>query len=1006
MIAGVLTASELSYLRTHPQRTDIFLAIPTYSVIYTARVNGTPADTDGLYEIDFDGGAGTLTDVDAGMTMLVGSAAGLSDIGIARIRKNAALGDTLFSIGTTSEIDFSDNQYITITNEFGLWPKHPYIDPATGTAYMDQDIAYTNQHLYFDPVPVMGPHAVAELTGASVTIPWTASGSYSCADSASVLTYAWTCSGATVATPASSATNITFTSAGTYLVRLVLTATYAAGPATKTTTAYRYVIIYNSDHPLIKAPILESCEGDHSTGDWSYRVTLHSQADTATIRNRVLCLLVAEDWYGDTKISIGPIAGRENIICAGWIYGESITRSNDTGDVSFEVHGPTFWLDNMQGYPTGVDDALVDPTAWTQIEALSVRKGLWHFLHWRTTATSVMDIPLLSPAWEVAAPRRLATTYTPAGSLSEQLRAIADRIFMRAICDRYGRLYCDVDPQITDVTNRTFPDVYPAEIQDEDWRDDITIERRIVSAASLVDVSGIYWSGTIATSSALFAISPGHYYKHYGRPEKRDRLSLLDQAQCNDLAGLYAGWLNNEFPNTDIGFSYNLRAIDIAPSMFLTLSIAAGDTPREITWASKRMIPRRVSFERDSGEAVMLTSGTFEAETTAETAMIGDPPLTPPDPPPPPDPPIPPDPPLPTEAELIVVMNKTQIGRSFNFFEASPVWENMLVGALTTAGDLRNICINSVGQAWVTAANGWYYCANIAAIGATWTQVVSIAAARAFTDVGTGEFYGCVVNKVTDVGCAVLCNALSDADDKLHWWFDATHTAVSCPIPPYLSAGALGPYPPYNLFVVGAAPGTVITGLEGIFDGGCGYQNAPAGTGDKVSVPYANRQMQVISTGDPGGTYGVNNSNLLVALSSLEVTVKSGVKYIRPVIEIATGHLLWTKEGAIGVGKDYDLMIDAIVQAIPWTTGGVTGVFGSGVTQAVGGAYIFVDTYDHILWVARTEAAINDYRSIAYTEDGGVNWQTKDGNWTAAIGAYAGSDAANCPVVARYSYSA
>ena len=478
MLNGELTAAELALVRTHPQRTDLYLAIPTYSVIYTARVNGTPASTDGIYEITFDGGAGTLTDVKAGMTMMVGSAAGLNDIGIARIRQDAALIDTEFQIGTTSEIDFADDQYITITNEFGLWPRHPYVDPATGTAYMDQDIAYTNQHRYYDPVPVMGTHAVAELTGASVSIPWDASDSYSCSDEASVLSYAWTCAGAVVSTPAASTTDIVFSSAGTYLVRLVLTADYGGG-ITKSTIGYRYVVIYDAEHPLIKAPVLESCEGDYSAGGWSYRVTLYDECDTATIRNRALCLLVAKDWYGTTQQSIGPMIGRENIVCIGWINGESILRPNDRAGVTFEVNGPMWWLEKMEGYPTGVDDDTAPPTAWTTIEELNTRKGLWHFLHWRTTATSILDIPMIVPAWEVAAPRRLATTYTPAGSLSEQLRAIADRIFMKAVADRYGRIYCDVDPNLTEVVNRTFPDVFAnsPELTEADWRDEIKIGR-------------------------------------------------------------------------------------------------------------------------------------------------------------------------------------------------------------------------------------------------------------------------------------------------------------------------------------------------------------------------------------------------------------------------------------------------------------------------------------------------------------------------------------------------
>lgn len=506
MIAGVLTAGELALLRTRPQRTLLYLAIPHYNTIYRARVNGTPTTNDNTVSIAFDGGVGTLTNVKAGMTLLVGSTLGNWDAGMARIRVDATGGDTSLYIGITSEIDWTDDQYLTVIDDYGLWPKHPYINPATGTAYMDYNIAYTNENVYGDPVPIMGTHAVLELTGASVTVNFDAGDSYTCIGTPDHYDYVWYCNGVLI----SNADNvdITFTSTGTYLIKLEITADYAVGSPVieKTSVAYRYVIVHDSISPLTTSFMLESCSGSFDEGGWSYRVTMNDNAGTTDIRDRMLCMLVAKDWYGDTQQSIGPLTGRENIICIGWIDGESLRRSNDKSLVSFDVQGPAFWLGAQEGFPTGIDDTNATPTDWLHIEELTPRKGLYAFLHWRTTATAVMDCYL------TADDHRLATTYTPAGSLLEQLRAIGERVNAKSVCDRYGRLHCQIDTQFIIPASRTFPVVQT--MSDRDWRDEISIDRRTVPPIGQVDLSGVYYSGDISTSNAIFSLSPGHYPQH------------------------------------------------------------------------------------------------------------------------------------------------------------------------------------------------------------------------------------------------------------------------------------------------------------------------------------------------------------------------------------------------------------------------------------------------------------------------------------------------------------
>jgi hypothetical protein len=112
------TSGDLINLRSNNQGVKFGLAINKPVTIYTALVNQVFASTDGVIEIEYDGATGTLADVKEGMTLYIGSAAGLRDKGIARIRKTPTV--TKLFIGAVS-IQISDNDHLTVVNDFALW---------------------------------------------------------------------------------------------------------------------------------------------------------------------------------------------------------------------------------------------------------------------------------------------------------------------------------------------------------------------------------------------------------------------------------------------------------------------------------------------------------------------------------------------------------------------------------------------------------------------------------------------------------------------------------------------------------------------------------------------------------------------------------------------------------------------------------------------------------------------------------------------------------------------
>ena len=163
MMARAATSPELTLLRAPGHASRLYAAILQPATIYQARVNQTFTTTDGVLEITYDGGSGTLADVLPDMALLVGTSAGARDIGITRVRSIDA---TKIYIGETSDIPWTDNLYLTVINDFGLWAKHVRI--SAGIPFMDGGIEYSDQHSRFDPTPIMGPHRVLKLEGVTV----------------------------------------------------------------------------------------------------------------------------------------------------------------------------------------------------------------------------------------------------------------------------------------------------------------------------------------------------------------------------------------------------------------------------------------------------------------------------------------------------------------------------------------------------------------------------------------------------------------------------------------------------------------------------------------------------------------------------------------------------------------------------------------------------------------------------------------------------------------------
>jgi hypothetical protein len=626
MTARAITAPELAILRSEGQFSRLNLAIVNPSVVWVARVNGTPVSNDMVGFVPWiDATFGDVNSLQYGMTVLVGSSAGDGSKGEARflsasgsiISGSTVVATNAINIGFTSEIAFADGDYLTAIDEYGLWPKQAIF--AGGVFFCDNNTPYTNQHDpdALRPVPVLGPDIVLYMSGSSVS--YTPDAGDSWVLSGSVVSYAWSfapyvsgspaISGSATATP-----TVTFYATGAYTIGCTVTTNNGISA-----TGRRVVYVYSDLAPLVSQFSPESCQGDWKDGGWSFEATMYAQAEQATVRDRAKVFLLAHDFIATSgsgvsgsPVSIGPLAGYENIVATGWIAGETIQWNPELSTVKFAVRGPHWWLGHVASQQAGIVDTNETPTNWNFYQNLTYDAFLWHIITWRCTAGEVMDV---YPSGDT---RRIVGTTAAWGTIWAQLSQVGSTKFLIApACNRFGQMYNQQDTNYLPAASRaSVPTVM--DVTKADWQDTIEIERRTVPEVAFMDCGGFSWDGASDTPSAFRSGAWGTAVGRHGRMDRRLENALTvagGQAECNALAGILLGYENNKLPSIGLQLASFNRFFDICPNQYGQFSLAAGDTPRGITLTDQKFVPRSIAFVWDADTHAPYVEITAEGQS-------------------------------------------------------------------------------------------------------------------------------------------------------------------------------------------------------------------------------------------------------------------------------------------------------------------------------------------------------------------------------------------------------
>ncbi len=592
------TVAEETLLRTRPHNTKLYLSIYKPNTVLACQVNDVSISK-GARTINYDNvTSGSYQLIQSGMTMYVGSYPGWSDRGRIRVRFADA---SKITVVENSHIDWEDDLYLTVVSFFEISARYPRI-VASGTStywYKEYDIPYTNQNSVLGSFVCMGSHFAGFLEGypddpggQHCEVYYSASGTSNL--KGEPLSYFWFFEGATVTgsnqhTPG----YITYNAPGFYTTRLIVSGTASAD------ISYRHVSIHDRPDinvtsawnlPVIKWSLTD-LSGSRDQGGYMARIRIDENVPDTVLRDGSLIVIFADDWYGNTKQSIGGNSlGRQHIVFTGYVMDGTIQYNYQSSFVEFEVGSPTEIMKISEGFSVSIQDSRDPsndaatnpdiPSGWVVLLDMDIKRAIYHYLKWHSTVLLCCDFQYKGYDYPIQYFDSDRTSlYDAVNSLLEG--AVPGKL----VSDRQGKLWAESDIFI----DWSYYDEV-MQITKQDWMGDPVIDQSMVDTVSSIEVGGIAYKplDNPPTSTAYLSAAPGTTPNYKGKVMQRQGLALDSQAQLNSLAGNLLAQLNNQFPAIDLTLAGNYRNYDIAPQERIFFNIDDSDTVRGFHFTSKR----------------------------------------------------------------------------------------------------------------------------------------------------------------------------------------------------------------------------------------------------------------------------------------------------------------------------------------------------------------------------------------------------------------------------------
>ena len=615
--------------RDHPYHYQGYLFLLKPQPVFKARVNMSSISYP-FQRLTYDTVTlGAYTDIEPGMTVLLGTSDGADDLGRnrARLSSEGVATATDIYVGQFSrgvkdgEFDVADDAYITVLDDYRVWAKIPRVTDKL-VVYKD----YKTEYSECEPQPPVANAGVGyagftDLSTNVITVDFDGSASFAVAAGASIASYAWDFGDGTPSTGNTAQVNGVTFPAGFRWVKLTVTDS-------------------NGQTHTARVPVLAADPAASDNGVIRrFRVTEHvcrreGQEITFEVREAInladypagtLVMYWEREVYAGAAGSLAGPAGREHMKFIGWLDEEPVVIQADEHDTEqyvelrcVDVGGR---LSRLPGFPFTLERDST-PTKWHQLKGLNLDRFVWFTLMWHSTALDLADFTWSGTGETYACP----SLGGDEGTLWEQAAQRAEAIAHVLTCDRWGRLRLWPNPLLRDVGERT------ATVQESLTGADVLDVRYARQEAPRVHWLWGYAVKVQATDAdvlpasgltAFACVAPGKAPGQGAVDAEHNQALVADQNELNVRTGhRYAVEHNPAESVFEVDLAHGGDAgLDPARLEWIRLTLTAEEAAqRGLTFTNERFLPIEMTIGHDHEAQTKRVSLTLQRERVGTPA--------------------------------------------------------------------------------------------------------------------------------------------------------------------------------------------------------------------------------------------------------------------------------------------------------------------------------------------------------------------------------------------------
>lgn len=626
----VLSTEDAAVLRQFPQTVRRYLSAAPRVAVFAARVSGGTVQRDaasgGVIAIPYTSvTVGGYTDISAGMTLDIGTAAGAADVGQVRVR-SADGAHILIAETVEAGTAIAAGQYLTARNEFRPWLVRPRRTEEAGDAayptsfseYHDYDDAYTDENSAIPPkanITTAGftparPAGFVDAGETYRTLTLSGASSITLAAGAAISAWLWEIGDGTLVSGMLASASITARfPVGFRYVTLTVTDSNGASALMRLP-----IWVHDAEHRPITEFVVTRDETE-AGGGREMRFEVFGDADASIIPEGSAICYWEQAAFGDD-----PARGLYRGQFLGWATRDATLFKLYRSRYTLEVSGAAGWLDRFGGYAQTLVDPGRTPSAWHEMQQLTLDRAAHYALRSYTNILTLVNF------YQSGVSDEAQTLDLGRRSVWGQIGELVRGYYGTAGCDSLGGIWLQkhVSMQSAAYQAALNPTIT---LSNADWTDaqGLTLPDEKTESVGLVEANGAQFDGVLVTPLASRAQG------QYGVGRVRAPFQIVSsQSDLNERTGRTLARLNNPRTAVRLRLLGNLDAVEPAWGEPVAIS-GAGENARGLLLDDARFLLTRVSVEHSNepgqtrlAQPPKTITWTLEATTSGENGITLD----------------------------------------------------------------------------------------------------------------------------------------------------------------------------------------------------------------------------------------------------------------------------------------------------------------------------------------------------------------------------------------------